>query len=337
MPDPFVSADSTPKVDDSPVKRDRYGRYLLPLPKDPSGKPVPWTRATTFCKSVSDTFGLMQWSNRMVAKGVAMRQDLYALASATDVNDKRTMDKLCEDAKSAAGATAAASLGTALHSFTEAVDRGEDPEVPLQWKKDIEAYRRLKAEFALEIPAWAIERIITVEKYGIAGTFDRIIKITKKIEIGDWTLNPGDWVVGDVKTGKDLRYGFNEIAIQLALYANADAIWNGDEGEYEEMPDVRKDVALVIHLPVGKGEATLYALDTEAGWQGAELCAKVREWRKLRGIATEAKSSSSWENRIESATSREDLSAIWREASAAGEWTSELEKLGKLRLQKLDL
>lgn len=340
MSDPFVSASSTPQVDDSPVQRDRYGRYMLPSLRDPNGKPVPWTRATTFCKSVADTFGLMQWSNRMVAKGVATRPDLYALASATDVNDKRTMDKLCEDAKNAAGATAAASLGTALHSFTEAVDRGEDPEVPLQWKDDIAAYKSLKEEYALDIPSWAIERIITVEKYGIAGTFDRIIRATKRISFAnsDLVIEPGDWVIGDVKTGKDLKYGFNEIAIQLALYAHADAIWNGAEGVYEEMPDVRKDVALVVHLPAGKKRADLYGVDIETGWQGAELCARVREWRKLRGVANLADSDKpSWKDLILQASSREDLSAVWRKASAAGEWTSELEALGKGRLQKLGL
>src|SRR5690606_24862854 len=70
----------------------------------------------------------------------------------------------------------------------------------------------------------------------------------------------------------------------------------------------------------------------------AELCAKVREWRKLRGVASLADSDKpSWKDLILQASSREDLSAVWRKASAAGEWTSELEALGKGRLQKLGL
>src|SRR5690606_13825675 len=171
-------------------------------------------------------------------------------------------------------------------------------------------------------------------------TFDRIIRATKRISFAnsDLVIEPGDWVMGDVKTGKDLKYGFNEIAIQLALYAHADAICNGAEGVYEEMPDVRKDVALVVHLPAGKKRADLYGVDIETGWQGAELCAKVREWRKLRGVASLADSDKpSWKDLNLQASSREDLSAVWRKDSAAGEWTSELEALGKSRLQKLGL
>lgn len=336
--DPFVSASDTPKSDESEVRRDRYGRYLLPPLMNASGKEVPRTRATTFCKSVSDTFGLMQWSNRMVAKGVALRPDLYALASATDVTDKKTFDKLAEDAKQAAGATSAASLGTALHSFTEAVDRGEDPEVPLQWKADIEAYKKLMIDAALEIPLWGIERIVTVERFGIAGTFDRLAKVTKQLEVGPYVLEPGDWVILDVKTGKDLKYAFNEISIQLALYAHADAMWNGTEIQFEDMPDVRQDVGLVVHLPVGKGQAELYALDIESGWNAAELCEQVRNWRKVRGLAHKVSGvgNASWEDRINSAQSRQELSAIWNEASAAGQWTSKLEKMGKARLTEIE-
>lgn len=42
-----------------------------------------------------------------------------------------------------------------------------------------------------------------------------------------------------------------------------------------------------------------------------------------------------WLCQIDAATTREDLSAIWRAASAAGEWTPELEAAGKERLAEM--
>lgn len=43
-----------------------------------------------------------------------------------------------------------------------------------------------------------------------------------------------------------------------------------------------------------------------------------------------------WAEQIRAASSRADLSRIWREATAANEWSSELEKLGKEQLTKVE-
>lgn len=338
MADSFVSAEE-PQKDNSEVDRDEYGRYKIPPFTDPEGKPIPHTRVTTFCKTVVDTYALTQWEKRMVAKGVALKQELYALAAATPLDDKKTLDRLTDDAKSAAGAGSAASLGTALHSFTEQVDRGEDPEVPSQWKKDIEAYKDLVQSAGIEIPEWGIERRIVVSRFTIAGTLDRLVKLHKDLNVKvngeDFHLPAGTWVIGDVKTGKTLKYSWQEISIQLATYANADAMWNGSEQQFEDLPDVNKDIALVIHLPVGKGKASLHGVDIASGWEAAALCSKVRNWRKNRNLASEIPVTVSWEDQIRAATSRRDLSKIWEKASRAGEWTTDLENLGQDRLKEI--
>src|SRR5574338_583746 len=68
-------------------KRDRYGRYLIPHPD--TGKETAWTRATTFAKTVSDTFGLTKWELRMVSLGLAKRPDLLAqVAGVLDPADR---------------------------------------------------------------------------------------------------------------------------------------------------------------------------------------------------------------------------------------------------------
>jgi hypothetical protein len=70
--DQFMAAPSRRK------EFDHLKRYLLPDPVT-GGKDVPWTRVSTYAKSISDMYGLTQWEKRMVAKGVGLRSDLYAL------------------------------------------------------------------------------------------------------------------------------------------------------------------------------------------------------------------------------------------------------------------
>jgi len=252
-------------------KRDRWGRYLLPDPD--TGKERAWTRATTLASTLADTYGLTKWQMRMVAKGLGMRPDLLALAAAAHVDDKSTLDKVAGDAKEAAGSSAGANAGTALHAFTEAVDRGEDVTVPEPWAGDVAAYQRtLQAHKVTTHPDW-VERIIVVPEYGVAGTFDRIV-----------TLDGGRRVIADVKTGKDLSYSWPEIAIQLALYANATHMWAGDG--WERLPVLDPSEAVVIWLPVGKGDCQLFTVDTVAGWEMAAIAHQVRAWRGRRNLAT---------------------------------------------------
>lgn len=250
-------------------ERDRWGRYVLPDPE--TGEKRSWTRATTFAKSVAETSALTKWQCRMVAKGVATRPDLYALAASTDVGNKAKLDKIAEDAKDAVAASSGANLGTALHAFTEQVDAGQAVAVPKPWDADIEAYRVKMRQAGIQVDPKHIERIVVVPELGVAGTLDRIVIPPARI--------------GDVKTGKDLSYSWGEIAIQLALYAHAAAMW--DDGAYLPMPDVDQDTALVVHLPVGKARCDLYEVDIAAGWQAALMCRDVRAWRARRDLARE--------------------------------------------------
>lgn len=366
MADPFVTAEKQTS-DPSEPKRDRWGRYLLPQFKgfdSPYGKESGHTRATTFAKSISDTFVLSQWGSRMAIKGLAMRPDLYALTAATPLDDRDKLNQIADQAKEAAGAKSAASLGTALHAFTEAVDRGESPVVPSPWDADVAAYTALTSAAGLKFFPHLIERIVVVTRFGVAGTFDRIAQLTRDLTVKhpSWTkpvtLKAGSFVVVDLKTGRDLTYGWNEIAIQLGLYAEADAMWNRGTERYEPMPHgLNQSVALVVHLPVGKAKAELHAVDIQQGRAAAELCESVRTWRKVRSLATPVAVSEevtlvsaddtppweeptaavrmpTWEERIDAASSKAELSAIWKEAKGKGQWTRDLELRGKAQLSK---
>jgi hypothetical protein len=116
------------------------------------------------------------------------------------------------------------------------------------------------------------------------------------------TLYAGEYVIGDVKSGAKLDYGWMEICIQLAIYAqgfNSCGVWDWNTGTWgrpvspkdpEVQIKVRTDVGLIPHLPVdrepGAPYATLYAVDLDFGWATAVLCGQVRAARKEGNLAT---------------------------------------------------
>lgn len=300
VPEPAVSGQPEPE-------RDRWGRYMLPLGK--GGKLVGTTRATTFAKSTSDTFNLSQWGDRMVVRGLTLRPDLVALAHGLDVKrDRDALNSIAEQAKEAAGNKVAANLGTALHSFSERLDAGlmGTLEVPAPYRRQMELYAETVMRSGLTSrPEW-IERTTAVTVQGtrpgvveeVAGTLDRIFQLPN-----------GDLVIGDLKTGADLTYGWGEIAVQLAVYArgvNQRGLFDHRTKTWEAVgipgpvlgkitPSVRTDFAIVMHLPADPTEGgkypgrqpscELYWVDLREGWEAAGLNADVRSWRKTKNLA----------------------------------------------------
>jgi len=254
-----------------------------------------WTRATTLAGTLDDRYGLEKWGNRNVVLGIAARPDLYALAASCTPEDKEQLGRIVEQAQEAAKSRSGANLGTALHRLTERIDRGEILDVPKEWKPDIDAYCQTLADTGVRIlPEW-IERVVVTPQYGAAGTLDRLVHVD------------GRFMVADLKTGKDaVSYGMGDIAIQLAIYANATHAWIGDAEKvprdrfgryelpdpaeepdaYEILPNVDLERALVIHLPVGQGECTLHEVDIQAGREAIDLALAVRAWRKRKDLST---------------------------------------------------
>ena len=308
---PVTDAFSTPKqaVNQS-EKYDSYGRYKILHPD--SSKKVNWTRATTFCKSIQDTYALSMWSQRMVLKGASIRSDLTAAAGTLEVKaDKDRMNGLVDEAKKAAGDKIAANKGTAVHAYTEELDKigldkvSELKGVPDEFVPTVQAYAAILNDFGLEPVPLLTEFTTAVKQYEVAGTSDNCYRVTRDITVSlngrPVTLYAGEYVISDKKTGADLSYGWQEIAIQLALYSqglNTSGVWDWGTRTWGRPTDangvqiqVRTDIGLVPHLPVDRSAtgaplATLYAVDLTAGWAAAVLCAQVRSWRKERKLAT---------------------------------------------------
>jgi hypothetical protein len=238
-----------------------------------TGEERAWTRATTIANTLSDPWGLVDWKMRMVAKGVATRDDLRALASALPLDTgKKQLNEVAQDAIEYAGGSSGRNMGTALHEWTAQADRGEAPEVPSPWDRDLEAYHAALSVYGVRVSVGMVEQIVCLPDLGVAGTFDRIIV---------W---PPSWHIADVKTAASLDYSWLEIAVQEALYANAEYLWDADAETWEPMPPVDRTQGLVMHLPVGQARCDLYWVDLEIGWEAVTLAVDVREWRKRKDI-----------------------------------------------------
>jgi hypothetical protein len=339
----------TNQVMDGKVKRDHLGRYLIPDPI--TGEQRAWTRATTWAKTMSDTYMLHLWQLRQLAKGLTLRPDILAQVMIED--DKGELDKLCALAMDAAGIKVGANLGKVVHTLTERMDRGEklNP-VPPILVHSLQSYSDAMKRHTMTMLDDMVEKTIICPELGVSGTFDRIMKALGPV--GPWDTD--DYFINDVKTAANIGYSWLEISIQLAIYAHGAYIWNWDTESFEDMPVVDLRYALVTHVPIPEvaedGYTDLYQIDIQAGWEYAKLCELIRESRKNRSLAVRIGepidghrtppipvvrpvAPVDWRARIDAATTRADLSAIWQEATARGEWSPELEVYGLNRARDI--
>lgn len=290
-----ISAKTGPGKD---IDRDRWGRPLIIPPR--GGKPVPYTRCTTFVGSLDDKENLMKWKARMTAVGMAQRDDLVLQARAADLDDKKTLGRVAEAAAEHAGASQRATIGTELHALTERLDRGETLPDMGKWQADLDAYQAATSKLGLV--SEEIETFVVNDALKIGGTFDRV-----------YTYR-GQRFIGDLKTGSTLDWGTGTFAMQLAVYANS-LRYDHTTGARESL-DVQTDVAILVHLPAGTGRCDVYWLDIKRGWASVSLAAAVREFRKLKRDTwlrpiTQPATAPSIEDLIANATSLDDLNQIW--------------------------
>lgn len=250
------------------IERDGWGRPLV-MPVD-GGKPIAYTRCTTYVGVLDDTFKLAQWQQRMVALGLMMRTDLrVAFASIADElssadPSKSTKDRandICQQAIEAAKGNAKATTGTALHAMTERIDRGLSLDhAPEEYAADLDAYRRATQP----LTAVHIERFMVHDDLKIGGTPDRIVELN------------GRHYIADLKTGS-VDFAALKISMQLAVYAHS-RLYDIKTGRRSDI-EIDQQRAIVIHAPAGSGTCRLLWADIAQGWHAVELARRVRAAR----------------------------------------------------------
>lgn len=264
-----VSVDELPAMRSDEECPKANGQYII-LP-DGEKKTALYQRVTNFIKPLADTYRLELWERRMVALGLVANPGLFALVAAAHPDDKNALDDYCKKAKIAAKGGDRADLGTALHTMTERIDRGEDPDTfPEPFRRDLKAYRT--AMDAAGIQILHIERYIVLPELKVAGRTDRIVSFGSQPKIAD------------VKTGS-LEFGMGEIAAQLACYANGATFYDPKTQTHEPMPDIDKETGIVIHLPAGQGRCELHFIDLKAGWEAVQHADWIRQWRRRRDLS----------------------------------------------------
>lgn len=273
------------------VRRNHYGHYLVVPPN--GDKPVGYRRMTTIAKTLDSGGGLIPWKATATVVGALRRPGLLAgwqalIAEHPDPwygseESKKRCKVLVEQSATAGGSTDRADIGTALHAVIETSSRNGWTTSPLvgSMQADVEAYRTTLDAAGIVVDPAYVEACVVLDGLGVAGTSDNL-RIT--------VPGRGD-IVADLKTGADLKYSWQAIAIQLAGYAHADAVYvqgeapDGSQDERRPMPEISQEWGMVIHLPAGEGRCDLYLVDLVAGWEALQSSLAVERWRKRSNLA----------------------------------------------------
>ena len=246
------------------------GQYNLVDPA--TGQVAKLQRATNRLKTIDDQAGLNKWLMRTALAGAASRPDIIAAINAA-AGDNRKLDELAEMAREHGGGNTAARLGTAYHSVFEDWNRRLAVPADPEQKRWLEGVTRALDAAGMTVQQWWVERVVANFASGYAGQID-----------GAVSTGDGPPVLIDLKTGKDVKYGLNGYAIQLALYAAATHGWDPETNTCGELPEVNRELGYIIHAPIDGSAVTLYALDLEAGAEMLQVIDTVVAWRKRKDI-----------------------------------------------------
>lgn len=258
---------------------DDLGRYVVPDPDSDNPNAVRHIQRTSdLVHSVSNTELLDKWQDRMIVQGLAVEPQLLARV---DLNqDKRALktnlQQIAAQAFTASGAEVRRERGSQLHYFIEAVltQFATLEQIPPEYRDEVRAAITAHQAAGIEIgAAGSIERTLYNREADVCGTADLM----------PVRMPNGMYLVDDWKTGDDLDWSWAEIAMQLAVYANADLMLEWDatgagSWKWVPAPIVEKTVALVAHVPVDEKTCDIYQIDIERGWRGVKLALMVRDW-----------------------------------------------------------
>lgn len=225
-----------------------------------------YPRISTIANVYKDKSNIEAWAKRNVAIGIA-KQPHLAQQILENEGDNRILDALTQEAMVAAGATDAADTGTLLHELTEAIDRGETPEVPSHLKHVTDAYTAAIAASGLK--PYLSEQFVVNDELRVCGSFDRA-----------WMTPDGDVLIGDLKTGAQAHRYPHSVAMQIAMYANA-VLYDPQTEQRTPLEGINKDFGLLIHAPL-KGGCKIVKLELAEAYYWTQMAVESRAWHKKK-------------------------------------------------------
>ena len=287
------------------------GEYALPLPPPRNGHgvyeqgyadgtPASFVRVTEVASALSDQTRLADWRGRRIVDGLNARPDL--LISARGASE-RGLGIIATEAATAAGADTGRNAGTGLHAHATAVDgylqflspdtvsdleRYLRENVPPQYQDDLRAYAALMFKENI-YPVGSPETLVVHPELSVAGRYD------KMGHVGTSGTHPRKVYILDIKTSQHRpgTYDQLQIGMQLALYAHAPLALHDKSGDLEwrlQPQDISTDVAYVIWVPAGRGQAELIRWDIAAAWSWVDTARSVLGARRQRGLTRKAAS-----------------------------------------------
>ena len=244
---------------------------------------VKYSRPSGFGKDLDDESALTLWRIDRAMDGVASSPALSAkVAAKLGIKDGRR--DLRDEAILIGRGDESADLGSALHAMSHRVESEEGYIAVEPFASDLACYLSHLDEAGLK--SAFIEVTLCSDTWRAAGTADRIYRATRQLLLPDGsTIEPGQLIMGDLKTGKKLDYSLPGYCVQLAIYVDS-VFYDVTTQERSPLPaDLRTDWGLLVHLPAGTTTCTFLWADLEIGRTGARIVREVREWRKRDDFA----------------------------------------------------
>lgn len=231
-----------------------------------------WSGASNYGGQIENQSALINWGKRQAAKGVAL-DDKLRQQILLHLDDDAKLDRLAEQALTAAGANATRDRGSEIHRITEQHDKGALLLLTDDMRDIVTRWQDILAAHDITLDADYVERIVVAPEFKVCGTFDRL------------AVHRGRRVVLDLKTGKPTKYR-HTMCVQLALLANAEWITHSGytHGEkttftqFDPMPEVDTEVGLIVSMPSDGSPPAVYELPLAEGLRAARLAKEAKEW-----------------------------------------------------------
>lgn len=297
--------------------------YIVP---PEGGEPVRYSRMTRFIDVFADKSNLVKRDIRYAVKGSVKYADKLAELDIDD--DRYEIDQIADKAGREAGKWYAADYGTCLHALTEDYDNGflkpdfkGIPDTPAvsdlergpmnmlvgmskEMQKDLLGYAALVE--AYEIETVHAESTIVIDKYKVAGTTDRYVKINNPMDLP--VDEDASCYTLDLKTGS-VDFGRREKALQLAGYSIAQ-LYNVDTHERKDHGSSLK-YGFILHLPKGSGTASIIPVKLERAILNLEKAFENHQIRKQKEIWTKHGIGPWLEQQIDAVTTEEELKDLF--------------------------